>query len=167
MAARSAYFIKSYLLVMVYGSIIPIAFPITLVSFLVEYWIDKYLLLRRNCHPPIIGKNLIKIISRFIPIGVFLNCLFSMIFHYEYNSETLTATSTGLIVSFTFLVLPWQRVMKLRSILKKAHVVQFRSLKSLKKNDIPCSYEEYRHSFMKDYDRLNPIGARKAIQEWL
>ena len=123
MAIRLAYFMKSYLLVMVYGSIIPIAFPITLVSFFVEYWIDKYLLLRRNCRPPISGKNLIKIISRFIPVGVFLNCVFSMIFHYRYNSETLPATSTGLVVSFIFVVTPWKRVIKLRSILKATNLV--------------------------------------------
>ena len=123
MAARSAYFMKSYLLVMMYGSMIPIAFPITLVSFFFEYWIDKYLLLRRNCRPPIIGKNIIQLISRFIPCGVFLNCLFSMVFHYNYNSETLIATSTGLIVSFMFLVIPWKRVIKLRSILKKANIL--------------------------------------------
>ena len=121
-AQRSAYFMKSYLMVMTYGSIIPIAFPIMAISFFFEYWIDKYILLRRNCRPPIVGKKLIKIMSQFIPIGVFLNCLFSMIFHYSYNSDTLYATITGLIISFVFLITPWERILKLRSFLKSAHI---------------------------------------------
>ena len=105
---------------MTYGPMIPIAFPIAAISFFVEYWVDKYILLRRNCQPPIIGKNLVNTISRFIPIGVFLNCLFSMIFHLHYNSETLVASLTGLIFSFVFLLTPWERVLKLRKILRSA-----------------------------------------------
>ena len=101
----------------------PVAFPIAAISFFIEYWVDKYILLRRNCRPPIIGKNLVNTISRFIPIGVFLNCLFSMIFHYNYNSETLVATLTGLVFSFVFLLTPWERVLKLRKILRSANIV--------------------------------------------
>ena len=84
---------------MTYGAIIPVAFPIAAISFFVEYWIDKYVLLRRHCRPPIIGKNLDYIIIRCIPIGVFLNLLFSMVFHYEFNPESLPATVTGFGVS--------------------------------------------------------------------
>jgi len=58
---------------MMYGPIIPIAYPIAAISFFVEYWVDKYILLRRLCRPENIGKNLNKTISRFIPVGVFLN----------------------------------------------------------------------------------------------
>ena len=114
---------KSYLLTMTYGVILPIAFPIAAISFFVEYWIDKYLLLRRNCVPRRTGKNLVNTISRFIPIGVFSNCLFSLIFHYNYNSDTLIATVTGLIVSFVFLTTPWVKIMKLRKVLKSANIV--------------------------------------------
>ena len=58
---------------MMYGPIIPIAYLITAIFFFVEYWLDKYILLRRNCRPPNIGKNLNAVILKFIPIGVFLN----------------------------------------------------------------------------------------------
>lgn len=107
-----------------YGPILPIAYPITAIVFFVEYWIDKYILLRRNCRPPNIGKNLNVVILKFIPIGIFLNCIGSMIFHYNYNSDTMPATVTGLIISFVFLLTPWVRFIKLRLILKKAHVIK-------------------------------------------
>ena len=169
MDVRLAYFMKTYLLVMVYGSIMPIAFPIAAISFLVEYWIDKYILLRRNCRPPNIGRNLVETMSQFIPIGVFLNCVFSMMFHYHYNSDTLVATITGLVFSFVFLLTPWGRLLKLRRMLQSAKMVHSMNHSSANLNGgVPIrSYEDYRHLFMKDYDRMNPIGARKAIQEWL
>jgi len=156
---------------MSYGAIIPIAFPIATISFLIEYWVDKYILLRRNCRPPIIGKNLVNTINRFIPIGIFLNCLFSLIFHYDYNSETFVATVTGLIVSFVFLLTPWVRVLKIRKMLRAANFLH--SLKSstptlqADKSAKSAAYDDYKHLFMKDYDRMNPISARRAIQDWL
>ena len=124
MAIRYAYLMKTYLLVMMYGPVIPIAYPIAAISYFVEYWVDKYILLRRHCRPKNLGEKLNRTMSRFIPIGVFLNCLGSMIFHYEYNSETLIPTVTGFVISFVFLLTPWARVIRLIKILQTATIIQ-------------------------------------------
>ena len=93
-------------------------------------------------------------------------------FHYKYNSETLVATLTGLVVSFVFLTTPWVKIMKLRKVLKSANIVtSFRESNSCLGDiaqDIQTrSYLDYKHLFMKDYDRMNPMSARRAIQEWV
>ena len=111
------------MLTMTYGAIVPISFPFAAISFFVEYWVDKFKLLRRNCRPPIIGKNLVKTISQFIPLGVLLNCLFSGIFHYRYNEETLVATLIGFMVSFIILLTPWVRVLGIKPLFRKEKVL--------------------------------------------
>ena len=73
MAERSSYLMKTYLLAMLYGPMLPIAYLITAISFVVEYWLDKYLLLRRHTRPERMGDNLDKTILRFLPIGVLIN----------------------------------------------------------------------------------------------
>ena len=73
MAVRQASLMKTYLLTMFYGPIIPIAYPIAAVSFIIEYWVDKLILLRRTPRPETIGKYLVRNIIRLLPIGVFLN----------------------------------------------------------------------------------------------
>jgi hypothetical protein len=42
---------KTYLLAMFYGPIMPLAYPITFASLCMEYWIDKFILLRRHSRP--------------------------------------------------------------------------------------------------------------------
>ena len=64
---------KTYLLTMLYGPMIPIAYPVAAISFFFEYWIDKYRFLRRDRRPANMGKNLDRTMTRFIPIGVILN----------------------------------------------------------------------------------------------
>ena len=73
MAVRSSYVMKTYLLAMLYGPMLPMAYPITAISFFIEYWVDKYILLRRHTRPERMGNSLDKTIIRFLPIGVLIN----------------------------------------------------------------------------------------------
>ena len=58
-----------------------------------------------------------------------------MIFHYNYNSESLIATVTGLIISFVFLLTPWVRFIKLRAILKSAQIISAQNKPTLLKEE--------------------------------
>jgi len=104
MAILQARLMKTYLLAMFYGPILPIAYPITAISFIVEYWVDKYILIRRTPRPEAIGKYLVRNISRLFPVGVFFNCISSMVFYYKYDHDALTTSVLGLVVAFIFLM---------------------------------------------------------------
>ncbi len=58
MARRNANIMKTFLLAMYYSPILPIVWPITALSLVAEYWIAKYLLLRRHCRPDNLGNDL-------------------------------------------------------------------------------------------------------------
>ena len=51
---------KTYLLAMQFGPILPISYTITALSLLVEYWVDKYNLMRVHMKPKSSGKSLKK-----------------------------------------------------------------------------------------------------------
>ena len=42
-----------------------------------------------------------------------------------------------------------------------------KSTPTLQADEPARPYDDYEHLFMKDYDRMNPISARRAIQDWL
>lgn len=134
---------KSYLLAMTYGPIMPIAYPITAISFVVEYWVDKYILLRRHCRPETIGKYLDSNIIKFIPIGVLLNCITGMVFFYDYNTDTLAAGCLGLVISFLFLVTPWQRLIKLRKLILKIKLLAVSDVESFESKGIGEGQKSY------------------------
>ncbi len=113
MAERCSYIMKTYLLAMFYGPIMPLAYPITFCSLIVEYWVDKFILLRRHSRPLAMGKELNETIQRFIPIGVLLNCASTMLFFTEYDRRNLIPSVIGLVISFAILMTPWQRIIKL------------------------------------------------------
>lgn len=91
MGKRSAYIMKTYLLAMIYGPGIPMAYPITALSLFAEYWVHKYCLLRRHSMPERIGDKLNRTMMFFIPIGILLNTLTNLIIHYFYNPDSLNA----------------------------------------------------------------------------
>jgi len=58
-----------------------------------------------------------------------------MIFHYNYNEETLIPTVTGLVISFVFLLTPWVRFIKLKSILEYSKNIQSNNLGSFRNSE--------------------------------
>jgi hypothetical protein len=58
MAKRYSFIMKTVLLAMFYAPMFPVAFPITLFSLILEYWVGKFVLLRRHCRPETMGKEL-------------------------------------------------------------------------------------------------------------
>lgn len=90
---------KTYLLAMYFGPIIPLAYPVTAISFFIEYWVNKYVLLRRHSRPEKMGENLNRSMLQFIPIGGLLNSFNSMLYHYMYNPDSLLAGGVGFIIT--------------------------------------------------------------------
>ncbi|MEE4247734.1 MAG: hypothetical protein V2I33_20215 [Kangiellaceae bacterium] len=72
MAKQHANIMKTYLLAMFYGPVLPIAYPITLLSLLGEFWVQKILLIRRHCRPAHLSNNIDRVMVRVVPVGIIL-----------------------------------------------------------------------------------------------
>lgn len=162
LAARCSYLMKTYLVCMFYGPILPMAYPITMLSFVLEYWVDKFILFNRHVRPDAMGKHLDRFIIRFIPIGVVLNCASTFIFHYQYNSDALIPCIVGIVISFAFLITPWIRFQKFQKLLKKTKLIieEIKAATDMEKKD--KNYKDYNIDFVDDYDRENPITCDDA-----
>jgi hypothetical protein len=110
---------NTFLLAMFYGPMIPIAFPITAMSLFAEYWLFKYLLMRRHTMPEKIGSELDQTMLKTIPIGSAILSVSSMIFHYNYNSDALIPCTVGLVATAITLLVPINRIREIRRDLEK------------------------------------------------
>ena len=108
MSGRNANIMKPYLLAMFYGPILPIVFPITILSIFAEYWVGKIVLIRRNCRPDDLGNDLDVYILRLVKLGVLIFAATSFGFNYQYNEEALAAGVIGVVIAIISIFTPFQ-----------------------------------------------------------
>lgn len=94
-----------YCLVMFYGPIVPLAYPIAAFGFFLTYLSDKFLLLNFQAYPQKLYDHLHKHMILFMPFGVFLSCCSLLIFHYDYNEAALLPSVCGIVLTGTFCIL--------------------------------------------------------------
>lgn len=68
MAQRYANYMKTLMIVFVFAPIFPIGLLIGFISMTIQYWTDKYLLLRRHSRPPQLGTGLSDNMIKWMPI---------------------------------------------------------------------------------------------------
>jgi outer membrane protein assembly factor BamD (BamD/ComL family) len=61
------------------------------------------------------------------------------------------------------MIVPWQRLIKMRKILKEARIAE--DHKDVKEDE--QAYEDYAVDFFEDYDRSNPVTAEEGYNCWL
>jgi len=112
MARRNANIMKTYLLAMFYGPILPIVFPITILSIIAEYWVGKIVLLRRHCRPENLGNDLDVVILRLVKLGVLIFAATSFGFNYDYNEDSFLPGIIGLAIAVVSIFTPFQKLLK-------------------------------------------------------
>ena len=85
-----------------------------------------------------------------------------MLFHFDYDKNTLLPTAIGMIVAFLFLLTPWVRIIKLRQILKQTKLVSQITSYDADSEEGQKTFESYSPDFVFDYDRENPITQSEA-----
>jgi hypothetical protein len=76
---------KTYLLAMFYGPVLPLVFPITVLSLIAEYWMIKTMLLRRYARPPYLSYHIDKAMINMVVVGIFLFAYANFMFHSSIN----------------------------------------------------------------------------------
>lgn len=72
LAQRSARYIRTTLIVLIFSPIFPIGIPLGFISIFLQYWSDKILLLRRYSRSKNFGKGLTLTVIRWLPIILLL-----------------------------------------------------------------------------------------------
>jgi hypothetical protein len=122
-AVRYSNLNKTFLICCFYGPILPQTFLITLASFVVEYLVSKYLLLRRFRRPEMLGNDLSKIMLKFIAIGAIVLCTSTILFHGNYNSLSIIPSIVGYSLCCFFILIPFYKFNKLRKIMTKVDIL--------------------------------------------
>jgi len=78
---------KTFLVAVVYAPILPLSLVIAIVGIGMEYWIDKYILLRRHARPSRISDELSGFMTSTIPWAIALYAILLFIYLTWLHSE--------------------------------------------------------------------------------
>lgn len=159
LAENYAYITRTFLLVVWYSSVAPLGLVYCLIGLGLNYWIDKYLLLRVHSFPLHQTEEIIyKFINNFEIIPYLF--LYGAI---EYHSRIVMSENLmEWLWSFLFYGISSASL----TICLLIYIAFFKH-KSLTKNLSPLSYNEVRHLFVSEYDRANPITQNKANKDFI
>ena len=89
-----------------FSYILPLGPFITAVFLGLQYWVDKYLILRRFKKPQRLGKELSLDLAETLEVGVVLLVAGSMLFKWKLHREVSEVDITSLILSILIFLLP-------------------------------------------------------------
>lgn len=105
--SRYVRLLNQLILAFVYFPAIPLGVPITLAGFLLEYIVDKYMLIRVHCRPKSQNSMLAEHLTRIVPVTMGLYSLGAVVFYTVLKAEnTYGCLIAMLIFSFCFFLLP-------------------------------------------------------------
>lgn len=136
-----------------------VLFGIATLSF--YYWIFKVLLLRRSSIPVELGKKIaydMIEVAEYVPLAMALgDVLFNVKFYHYANPWSITACC----LCFINFIVPMSWVNKQIFNLDEKHRLITESA------DYRRNFFTARTNFTFEYDRLNPITQKKAVEEWV
>ena len=94
---------------MLYGSMIPVAYPLAAVGFFLFYSTEKYMLIRINSFPQKAYFHLHSYMMKFIPAGVLIGWCGCALWHYiyPYNEESFVALLVGIcLIALIIVAMP-------------------------------------------------------------
>ena len=152
MAFRYGNTLKTIYFVCFYAYIIPHTVVVGLLAIFIQYWINKYLLLRRHCRPPRLGGELSHSMANMLElITVFM---FAGAYAFEsdlYNGQVSGWTWYCLMISLFIYIF-----------LSKSSYFETNQINMGENN-----YDSYKYKFQTNYDRENPVTREEATETHL
>lgn len=165
MAQRSAVLMKTYLLTLFYAPVLPIAYPIGLIALILQYWAEKYMLLRVHSRPEPLSHELDETMLSFISLGTVLYAITNLVFFYDIMEEAIAPGVVGLVTAVAYTFLPVKKLIKL---VKSSQPVAANGNNATVLSESNMTYEEAIATFVDDYDRSNPMtvteGNRRRLE---
>ena len=164
MAQRSAVLMKTYLLTLFYAPVLPIAYPIGLIALILQYWAEKYMLLRVHSRPEVLSHELDETMLSFISLGSVLYAITNLVFFYDIMQEAIAPGVVGLVTTVAYTFLPVKKLIKL---VKSSQPVAANGNNEATLSESNMTYEEAIGMFVDDYDRSNPMTAAEGNRKRL
>ncbi|CAD8085698.1 unnamed protein product [Paramecium sonneborni] len=151
-----AYVCKTVWITLFFAPLVPVSLLFCVVGLFFYYWIQKYLLLRRKCRPPLqssyLNSEMCNIIN-FSPILLAAGQLW-VDFVFESNSTTKIINFISIGISGLEFFLPFEKIAK----------------RFLSWPDDLNELNKYSEKWLElpiDYDRINPITRQQATQNYV
>jgi hypothetical protein len=159
LAKKYADTLKTLTVALAFCPVAPVCLPIALCGMVLDYWTDKYLLLRRYSRPGRVSHSLSQILTGTLPTIVLIYAASNFFFISKLNPDDslpalITLTALGI---YYFVPIEILRLQKTSTIIE------------VEEDDPP--YEEANLGFInvrdrQDYDRCNPVTARKGWNDY-
>lgn len=158
LAQRYASVFKTLIISFAYAPIVPIGLGIGLFALLVEYWVDKVLLLRRHSRPLISSGYLNRSMVRLLPWAVVVYAVMLFVFMELLNPDDSAAAFIWMWITLGIALFPasfynicWKR--------------QWSTMK--RRAGDTKQFEEVALSFLDDFDRANPVTQREGWEAYM
>jgi len=152
---------KTYLLSLMYAPVLPIGLLIGLAAVILQYWVNKYMLLRRHSRPVRLSDELDDMMLQFVALGCAAYAASTYYFFYDLDSDLFLPGAIACGLTLVYLFTPLQRMFKL-CLRKQLIVGNVAALSETQK-----TYEESAVDFITDYDRANPTTAEEGKKWWV
>ncbi|CAD8062591.1 unnamed protein product [Paramecium sonneborni] len=154
LSQKYATIVKALMLTFFYAQLLPIGIPIALGFLLITYWVEKYLLLKRQARNAPLGKQLAEeMIDLYIELTLLLfaagNCIWQKVVVGEIHPIVWTQLA---VAGFQFLI-PIDWIFE--------WFVQFQEAETTE------TYQQKKAQIWDDYSKRNPVTQQKSIEEWI
>lgn len=158
MAQRYANVTKTLIVVLAYAPIIPLGYLFGMATLLLDYWVDKVLLIRRHARPLRMSGEMSQVMVSMVPWAVMIYAIMNFVFIYKLNQDDSAPAFIWMLITIGINFLPIGTIFRKFS-RKCCWKVQADSASPL--------YEDKAIEFIDDYDRANPVTQREGWESLL
>lgn len=153
MAQRYANTMLLFCLTVFFAFPMPIVSLIALGGTIFQYWVDKWVLLRRHKIPEQMGSTMADVFINAFPLLCFLYGISIFVFSNELSGGRSYVGLAAIVLTIIYLFLP------IRSVINKCTRGVFRSDSK--------EYKNHYFTFLTDYNRANPMSQKEANLDFL
>ena len=165
-ALRYANILKLLYFNAMYGVVLPIGFAMSILGLIFNYWVDKYLLLRRWTSPHKInrklGKQMVGALERYVVVFAAANVAQYFLPVYAGTAKAVSPY----FLSFSFMLTLLSLVVSLVYHIGLPNWKINKKIFNVKDRVANVTYEEAQQDFLETYEMLNPITREEALQEF-
>ena len=153
-AAKYSYIVKTLLMSFLYVPIFPLGLGISLLGFILGYWLEKYNFANRYKKPEMLNRQIVEFYSNYFVIILFVYGIGDYIFLHDVY-ETRTWSLVNIILFGVLIILPYNQLL---------------SIDFLKFDESEIHEKEYDQKyvdFLNDYERANPMTKKEGEMRYL
>ena len=170
LSMRYGNIMKTYFLSCFFFYILPIGPVICIFYYLLQFWMDKYLILRRNKKFQLLSGDLSLSVARMGLQGIVLMSVGVMLFRWKINGQCKHEDIVLVILSALIYLCPlakWIHMLRRDGGSSSGESTgEGVPMPRTSKGGRVLTFDRIRHLLDVDYDRLNPLTRDKATREW-